>query len=64
MFTIDKKQYDEKKLEGEAKIAFTNCRLLVKNKDNLLLLLERNNILSKHYSGVLKKNLPNGKDKK
>ena len=64
MFTIDKKQYDEKKLDGKAKIAFANFQLLMKDKDTLLLQLERNKILSEHYSEVLKKNLPNGEDKK
>jgi len=33
MFTIDKKQYDETKLEGKAKIAFANFRLLLQEKD-------------------------------
>ena len=64
MFAIDKKEYDEKKLEGKAKIAFNNFRILTEDKDRLLMQLERNKILSDHYSEVLKKNLPNGEDKK
>jgi len=64
MFTIDKKQYDETKLEGKAKIAFANFRLLLQEKDNLIHQLEKNGILSEHYSEVLKKNLTNGEDKK
>ena len=64
MFTIDKKEYDEKKLDGKAKIAFANFQLLINEKNDLLHKLEKNGILSEHYSEVLKKNLPNGEDKK
>ena len=64
MFTIDKKEYDETKLEGKAKIAFNNVQVLLDEKHNLMHKLEKNKILSEHYSEVLKKNLPNGKDKK
>ena len=64
MFTIDKKEYDEKKLDGKAKIAFANFQLLMNEKNDLLHKLEKNKILSEHYSEVLKKNLPNGEDKK
>ena len=62
MFTIDEKKYDEKKLEGEAKIAFNNVTVLLNEKNDLMHRLEKNKILSEHYSGVLKKNLQNGKD--
>ena len=64
MFTIDKKQYDETKLDGKAKIAFANFQLLMNEKNDLMHRLEKNKILSEHYSEVLKKNLPNGEDKK
>ena len=64
MFTIDKKEYDEKKLEGKAKIAFNNVNVLLNEKNNLIHQLEKNKILSGHYSEVLKKNLTNGEDKK
>ena len=63
-FTIDEKEYDEKKLEGKAKIAFNNFTVLLNEKNDLMHKLEKNKILSKHYSEVLKKNLPNGEDKK
>ena len=63
MFTIDKKEYDETKLEGKAKIAFNNVTLLLNEKNNLMHRLEKNKILSEHYSEMLKKNLQNGKDK-
>ena len=64
MFTIDKKEYDETKLEGTAKIALNNVAVLLNEKNNLMHRLEKNKILSDHYSEMLKKNLPNGKDKK
>ena len=64
MFTIDKKEYDEKKLDGKAKVAFNNVQVLLNEKTDLMHRLEKNKILSEHYSEVLKKNLPNGKDKK
>ena len=63
-FTIDKKEYDETKLEGKSKIAFNNIQVLLNEKTNLMHRLEKNKILSEHYSEVLKKNLPNGEDKK
>ena len=64
MFTIDKKEYDETKLDNKAKIALNNVTVLLKEKNELMHRLEKNNILSEHYSEVLKKNLPNGKDNK
>tara|TARA_Y100001951_G_scaffold58211_1_gene46233 strand:- start:204 stop:398 length:195 start_codon:yes stop_codon:yes gene_type:complete len=63
MFTINKKEYDETKLEGKAKIAFNNVTVLLNEKKNLIHKLEKNKILSEHYSEILKKNLQNGKDK-
>ena len=66
MFTIDKKEYDEKKLDNKAKIALNNVTVLLNEKNDLMHRLEKNKILSEYYSEVLKNNLPksNGKDKK
>jgi len=64
MFTIDKKEYDEAKLEGKSKVAFNNVQVLLNEKNDLMHRLEKNKILSEHYSEVLKKNLSNGEDKK
>ena len=64
MFTVDKKEYDETKLEVKSKIAFNNVQVLLNEKTDLMHRLEKNKILSEHYSEVLKKNLPNGEDKK
>ena len=64
MFTVDKKEYDETKLEGKGKVAFNNVTVLLNEKNDLMHRLEKNKILSAHYSEVLKKNLSNGEDKK
>ena len=62
-FTINNKEYDEGKLEGKAKIAFENLKVLQKERDDFLLRIERNRILVGHYSKIVEDNLPNGKDK-
>ena len=61
--TIDGKQYDETKLDDKGKIAFNNVKVLASERDNLLHQLEKNKILSEHYSKVLQDNLPK-EDKK
>tara|TARA_B100001123_G_scaffold249483_1_gene278498 strand:- start:110 stop:301 length:192 start_codon:yes stop_codon:yes gene_type:complete len=63
MFAIDKKEYDETKLDEKGKIAFNNIQVLTKEKNELLHSLEKNKILSEHYSKVLQENLPK-EDKK
>ena len=63
MFTLDGKEYDEKKLEGGAKIAYNNVSVLATKKQELIHKLEQNKILSEHYSKVLQDNLPK-EDKK
>ena len=63
MFTLDKKEYDETKLNDKGKIAFNNIQVLTKEKNDLLHSLEKNKILSEHYSKVLQDNLPK-EDKK
>ena len=63
MFTLDKKEYDETKLDDKGKIAFNNVKVLAKEKNDLLHQLEKNKILSEYYSKVLQDNLPK-EDKK
>ena len=63
MFTLDKKKYDETKLDDKGKIAFNNVKVLSSERDNLLHSLEKNKILFEHYSKVLQDNLPK-EDKK
>ena len=63
MFTLDKKEYDETKLDDKGKIAFNNVKVLAKEKNDLLHQLEKNKILSEYYSKILQDNLPK-EDKK
>ena len=63
MFTLDKKEYDETKLDDKGKIAFNNVKVLTKEKNDLLHSLEKNKILSEHYSKIFQDNLPK-EDKK
>ena len=63
MFTLDKKEYDETKLDNKGKVAFNNVKILSSERDNLFHQLEKNKILSEHYSKVLQDNLPK-EDKK
>ena len=63
MFTVDKKEYDETKLDDKGKVAFNNVKILTKERENLLHQLEKNKILPEHYSKVLQDNLPK-EDKK
>ena len=58
MFTLDKKEYDETKLDNKGKIAFNNVQVLANERSSLLHSLEKNKILSEHYSKVLQENLP------
>ena len=46
MFTLDKKEYDETKLDDKGKVAFNNVKILASERDNLLHSLEKNKILS------------------
>ena len=48
MFTLDKKEYDETKLDNKGKVAFNNVKVLAKERENLLHSLEKNKILSEH----------------
>ena len=63
MFTLDKKEYDETKLDEKGKVAFNNVKVLAKEKNDLLHSLEKNKILSEYYSKILQDNLPK-EDKK
>ena len=64
MFKIENKEYDENKLEDKGKRALANIQLLTKEKDTLLLQLERNKVLTEHYTSIVKENLPKEEEKK
>ena len=58
MFTLDDKQYDENKLNDEGKIALQNLQVINQDSNQLRVKLTHNEVLSKHYIEILKKNLP------
>ena len=66
MFTLDGKEFDESKLEGKAKIAFNNVKQLTEKRNELVVELERVQVLIGHYSTMVKDNIPieNSKSKK
>ena len=58
MFTFDEKNYDEKKLNQEGQDAYGNLKLIATQEMELQLKINHLSILKKHYSSVLKENLP------
>jgi hypothetical protein len=58
MFTLDGKEFDESKLEGKAKIAFNNVKQLTEKRSELVVELERVQVLIGHYSTMVKDNIP------
>jgi len=51
MFTLDGKEFDENKLEG-------NVKQLTEKRNELGSELERNQILMEHYSKIVKDSIP------
>jgi hypothetical protein len=58
MFTFDDKEYDETKLSEEGKIAFVQLQNLAQRRNQLSMEYDNLQILSNHYTDILKKNLP------
>ena len=58
MFTFDEKEYDETKLSEEGKIAFVQLQNLAQRRNQLSMEYDNLQILSNHYTDILKKNLP------
>ena len=58
MFTFDEKEYDESKLSEEGKIAFVQLQNLAQRRNQLSMEYDNLQILSNHYTDILKKNLP------
>ena len=63
MFTLDKKEYDETKLDDKGKVAFNNVKVLAKEKNDLLHSLEKNkyflNIIQKYYKVTYQRRVKN-----
>ena len=58
MFTFDEKEYDETKLSDKGKVAFVQLQNLAQRKNQLSLEYDNMQILSKHYTSILKEELP------
>lgn len=57
MIKINDKEYDEKDLSDQAKIAFLNLQSLQAESSNLNLKIANNQILIKHWSEILEKEI-------
>ena len=57
MIKINDKEYDEKDLSEQAKIAFVNLQNLQNDNTALSLKMNNNSILIKHWSEILEKEL-------
>jgi len=58
MFTFDSKEYDETKLSDKGKVAFVQLQNLAQRKNQLSLEYDNMQILSNHYTSILKEELP------
>ena len=58
MFTFDEKEYDETKLSDEGKVAFVQLQNLAQRRNQLSMEYDNLQILSNHYTDILKTNLP------
>lgn len=58
MFHFDEKQYDETKLSDEGKVAFVQLQNLAQRRNQLSMEYDNLQILSNHYTDILKTNLP------
>ena len=57
MIKINDKEYDEKDLSEQAKIAFVNVQNLQNDNTTLSLKMNNNSILIKHWSKILEEEL-------
>ena len=64
MITIDNKEYDETKLSTKAKLAITQLQQVSKNKVELTLSLQNQEVLQAHYAKVIQEELPKEKESK
>jgi len=58
IFNFDKKEYDSEKLSDEAKIVLQKLQNIVLQKQQLTIQFTDLEVLQKHYSDLLKKELP------
>jgi cell division protein FtsL len=58
MFQFDNVEYDETKLSDEGKVAFVQLQNLAQRRNQLSMEYDNLQILSNHYTDILKTNLP------
>ena len=58
MFHFDNVEYDENKLSEEGKVAFVQLQNLAQRRNQLSMEYDNLQILSNHYTDILKSNLP------
>ena len=58
IFNFDKKEYDSEKLSDQGKIVLQKLQYIVVQKQQLSIQFTDLEILQKHYSDLLKKELP------
>ena len=58
MFHFDNVEYDETKLSEEGKVAFVQLQNLAQRRNQLSMEYDNLQILSNHYTDILKSNLP------
>ena len=58
MFHFDNLEYDETKLSEEGKVAFVQLQNLAQRRNQLSMEYDNLQILSNHYTDILKSNLP------
>ena len=58
IFNFDTKQYDSEKLSGQGKMYLSKLQNIVAKKQNLTLEFNDLEVLQKHYSDLLKPELP------
>jgi hypothetical protein len=58
MFQFDNVEYDETKLSDEGKVAFVQLQNLAQRRNQLSMEYDNLQILSNHYTEILKTNLP------
>ena len=58
MFQFDNVEYDENKLSEEGKVAFVQLQNLAQRRNQLSMEYDNLQILSNHYTSILKEELP------
>ena len=64
IFNFDKKEYDSEKLSDQGKIVLQKLQNIVVQKQQLNIQFTDLEVLQKHYSDLLKKELPKKEKKK